>query len=289
MQHLLKDSDLSKAQIEALLALGKAVKADPKKYSQALAGKSVVTLFEKPSLRTRVTFDIGIAKLGGHSVYLDQQNGALGKRESVKDFASNLSRWCDAIVARVFDHQTLVELAEFGSVPVVNSLCNLYHPCQGLADFMTISEHYSDLSKVKLAYLGDGNNVSHSLLLHGPDTQIFLQAQALAAQSGATIHISDDVADIEGFDVVYTDTWVSMGDNTPMEQVKDIFMPYQINQALLDRTGIQHVLHCQPAHRELEITSEVMDGPASLIMDEAENRMHIQNAVLLTLFGQGQK
>lgn len=124
---------------------------------------------------------------------------------------------------------------------------------------------------------------------HGPDTQIFLQAQALAAQSGATIHISDDVADIEGFDVVYTDTWVSMGDNTPMEQVKDIFMPYQINQALLDRTGIQHVLHCQPAHRELEITSEVMDGPASLIMDEAENRMHIQNAVLLTLFGQGQK
>ncbi|MGL6164724.1 MAG: ornithine carbamoyltransferase, partial [Aeromonas veronii] len=163
MQHLLKDSDLNKAQIEALIALGKAVKSDPKKYSQALAGKSVVTLFEKPSLRTRVTFDIGIAKLGGHSVYLDQQNGALGKRESVKDFAANLSRWCDAIVARVFDHQTLVELAEHGTVPVVNSLCNLYHPCQGLADFMTISEHYSDLSKVKLAYLGDGNNVSHSL------------------------------------------------------------------------------------------------------------------------------
>ena len=131
MQHLLKDSDLSKAQIEALLALGKAVKADPKKYSQALAGKSVVTLFEKPSLRTRVTFDIGIAKLGGHSVYLDQQNGALGKRESVKDFASNLSRWCDAIVARVFDHQTLVELAEFGSVPVVNNLCNSTTPARG--------------------------------------------------------------------------------------------------------------------------------------------------------------
>lgn len=167
MQHLLKDSDLSKAQIEALIALGKAVKADPKKYSQALAGKSVVTLFEKPSLRTRVTFDIGIAKLGGHSVYLDQQNGALGKRESVKDFAANLSRWCDAIVARVFDHQTLVDLQAYGSVPVVNSLCNLYHPCQGLADFMTIAEHYDDLSKVKLAYLGDGNNVSHSLLLLG--------------------------------------------------------------------------------------------------------------------------
>lgn len=305
MQHLLKDSDLSKSQILALIALGKSVKADPKKYSQALAGKSVVTLFEKPSLRTRVTFDIGIARLGGHSVYLDQQNGALGKRESVQDFAANLSRWCDAIVARVFDHQTLVGLAEHGTVPVVNSLCNLYHPCQGLADFMTIAEHYADLSKVKLAYLGDGNNVSHSLLLlgatlgtdvtlicpkgHGPDTQIFLQAQALAADSGATIHISDDVGDIEGFDVVYTDTWVSMGDNTPMEQVKDIFMPYQINQALLDRTGIQHVLHCQPAHRELEITSQVMDGPASLIMDEAENRMHIQNAVLLSLFGQGHK
>lgn len=165
---------------------------------------------------------------------------------------------------------------------------------------MTISEQYADLSKVKLAYLGDGNNVSHSLLLlgatlgtdvtlvcpkgHGPDTQIFLQAQALAAQSGAHINISDDVGAIEGFDVVYTDTWVSMGDNTPMEQVKDIFMPYQINQALLDRTGIQHVLHCQPAHR----AGDHLGGhgrTSLLIMDEAENRMHIQNAVLLTLLG----
>jgi ornithine carbamoyltransferase len=305
MRHLLDTTEFNKDELHALIALGREMKANPAAFRTGLAGKNIVTLFEKQSLRTRVTFDIGINRLGGHAVYLDQQNGAMGQRESVKDFAANLSRWCDAIVARVFDHQTLVELAEFGSVPVVNSLCNLYHPCQGLADFMTISEHYSDLSKVKLAYLGDGNNVSHSLLLlgatlgtdvtlvcpkgHGPDTQIFLQAQGLAAQSGATIHISDDVADIEGFDVVYTDTWVSMGDNTPMEQVKDIFMPYQINQALLDRTGIQHVLHCQPAHRELEITSEVMDGPASLIMDEAENRMHIQNAVLLTLFGQGQK
>lgn len=301
MQHLLTGTEFDQAQLLALIALGKAIKANPKKYSQALAGKSIVTLFEKPSLRTRVTFDIGIAKLGGHSVYLDQQNGALGKRESVKDFAANLSRWCDAIVARVFDHQTLVGLAEHGSVPVVNSLCNLYHPCQAFADFMTISENYSDPGKVKLAYLGDGNNVSHSLLLtgailgtdvtlvcpkgHGPDVQIFQQAQALAARSGATLAVSDDIAAIEGFDVAYTDTWVSMGDTTPMEQVTDLFMPYQINQALLDRTGIRHVLHCQPAHRELEITSQVMDGPASLIMDEAENRMHIQNAILLTLLG----
>jgi len=305
MQHLLKDSDLSKAQIEALMALGKAVKADPKKYSQALAGKSVVTLFEKPSLRTRVTFDIGIAKLGGHSVYLDQQNGALGKRESVKDFATNLSRWCDAIVARVFDHQTLVELAELGSVPVVNSLCNLYHPCQGLADFMTIGEHYDDLAKVKLAYLGDGNNVAHSLLLtgailgtdvtvvapkgSGPDAQIFNEAAELAKLSGARLAVTDRVEDIVGFDVAYTDTWVSMGDNTPLEAVKDRFMPYQINQGLLDKTGIRHVLHCQPAHREMEITSDVMDGPASLILDEAENRMHAQNAVLHTLINQGDK
>ena len=302
MQHLLKDSDLSKAQIEALLALGKAVKADPKKYSQALAGKSVVTLFEKPSLRTRVTFDIGIAKLGGHSVYLDQQNGALGKRESVKDFASNLSRWCDGIVARVFDHKTLQGLREHATVPVVNSLCNLYHPCQALADFMTIAENYDDLSKVKLAYLGDGNNVAHSLLItgaifgtdvtvvspkgSGPDAQIFNLAADLARKTGAKLAVTDNCDDIRGFDVAYTDTWVSMGDNTPMEAVIDKFMPYQINQALLDSTGIRHVLHCQPAHRELEITSEVMDGPASLIMDEAENRMHIQNAILYTLINQ---
>ncbi len=299
MQHLLSLKDYSKAQIEQILELAKDVKAHPAKYADALKGKSVVTLFEKPSLRTRVTFDIGVNKLGGHAVYLDSQNGAMGKRETVQDFAANLSRWCDAIVARVYDHQTLVEMTEHATVPVINSLCNLYHPCQALADFLTISEHFDDLSKVHLAYVGEGNNVTNSLLLggailgttvtavsprgHNVDAQILKEAEALAAVSGAKIRVTDSLDDIEGVDVIYTDTWVSMGDNTPLEQVKEIYMPYQINQALLDKTGASKVLHCQPAHREWEITSEVMDGPASLILDQAENRMHAQNAVLLTL------
>ncbi|ATG75475.1 ornithine carbamoyltransferase [Zobellella denitrificans] len=299
MQHLLSMKDYSKEQIEQLLALAMEIKANPAKYAEALKGKSVVTLFEKPSLRTRVTFDIGINKLGGHAVYLDSQNGAMGKRETVQDFAANLSRWCDAIVARVFDHQTLVEMTKYATVPVINSLCNLYHPCQALADYMTIAEHHDDLSKVHLAYVGDGNNVTNSLLLtgailgttvtaacprgHNVDAQILKEAEALAAISGAKIRVTDSLDDIEGADVIYTDTWVSMGDNTPLDQVKEIFMPYQVNQALLDKTGAKQVLHCQPAHREWEITSEVMDGPASLILDQAENRMHVQNAVLLTL------
>jgi len=302
MRHLLDTTEFNRDELHALIALGREMKANPEAFRAGLAGKNIVTLFEKQSLRTRVTFDIGINRLGGHAVYLDQQNGAMGQRETVKDFAGNLSRWCEGIVARVFDHKTLLELRAYATVPVVNSLCNLYHPCQALADFMTIAENYDDLTKVKLAYLGDGNNVANSLLITGailgtdvtvvspkgcgPDAQIFNMAAALAKKSGATLSVTDDCSDIKGFHVAYTDTWVSMGDNTPMEAVKDKFMPYQINQKLLDDTGINHVLHCQPAHRELEITSEVMDGPSSLILDEAENRMHIQNAILYTLINQ---
>jgi ornithine carbamoyltransferase len=298
-KHLLSLQDLTQEQILGLLELAAKIKKTPADYGQTLAGKSVVTLFEKPSLRTRVTFDIGINRLGGHAVYLDQQNGAMGERESVKDFASNITRWADAIVARVFSHKTLQTLREHSSVPIINSLCDLYHPCQGLADFQTISEHYSDLSKVKLAYLGDGNNVTHSLLLGGailgmevaavcplgssPDAQVVQKANQLAKAHGGKIVVTNTVEDIKGYDVVYGDTWVSMGDDTPLQSVKDKFMAYQINQNLMQQCGINHVLHCQPAHRELEITSEVMDGPQSLIFDQAENRMHAQNAVLVSL------
>lgn len=299
MQHLLSLKDYSKSQVEQILALAKDLKANPDKYSDALKGKSVITLFEKPSLRTRVTLDIGINRLGGHAVYLDSQNGAMGSRESVQDFAANLSRWAHAIVARVYDHQTLVEMSEYAKVPVINSLCNLYHPCQALADFMTIAEHHDDLSKIHLAYVGDGNNVTNSLLLLGAilgatvtsvcprgrnvDAQVLKEAEALAALSGGKVQVADSLEGLTDIDVLYTDTWVSMGDDTPLEQVIEVFMPYQINQAMLDSTGATQVLHCQPAHREMEITSEVMDGPASIILDQAENRMHVQNAVLLTL------
>lgn len=299
MENLLTGMEMTQQQALDLIALGKDLKANPSKYAQALAGKSVVTLFEKQSLRTRVTFDIGVNKLGGHAVYLDQTNGAMGSREDVKDFAANISRWADCIVARVFDHKTLVEMQEYASVPVINSLCDLYHPCQGMADFLTIAQNYDDLTKVKLAYIGDGNNVTHSLFIagailgatvtavcplgHSPDAQIMKKAEEIAKQTGATITVTNNIDDIKGYDVVYGDTWLSMGDDTPLEQIKAKFMPYQINQALLDNTGIKHILHCQPAHRGLDITSDVMDGPASLIFDQAENRMHIQNAIMLTL------
>ncbi len=299
MENLLTGLEMTQQQALDLIALGKDLKANPAKYSQELAGKSVVTLFEKQSLRTRVTFDIGVNKLGGHAVYLDQANGEMGKREDVKDFAANISRWADCIVARVYEHKTLVEMQEYATVPVINSLCDLYHPCQAMADFMTISQQYDDVSKVKLAYIGDGNNVTHSLFIagailgatvtavcplgHSPDAQILKQAEEIAAANGGSVSVTNNIEDIKGYDVVYGDTWLSMGDNTPLEQIKEKFMPYQINQELLDITGIKHVLHCQPAHRGLDITSDVMDGPASLIFDQAENRMHIQNAIMLTL------
>lgn len=304
MRHLLNTTEFSRDEVLEMIQLGRNMKANPQKYNTRLAGKSVVTIFEKQSLRTRVTFDVGITRLGGHAVYMDQQNGVMGQRESVKDYARNLSRWCDGIVARVYEHDTLLSLAKYGSVPIVNALCNLYHPCQVLADYMTIMENYDDVTKVKLAYLGDGNNMTHSLLItgailgstvaavcpkgEGPDAAIFNMAAEIAKKSGAKLFVTDNVSDIKGFDVAYTDTWVSMGDSTPMEVAAAKFMPYQINQKLLDETGIRHVLHCQPAHREMEITSEVMDGPASLIYDEAENRLHAQMAVLDTLLNQGE-
>ncbi|GAA5193407.1 ornithine carbamoyltransferase [Ferrimonas gelatinilytica] len=299
MKDLLTLKDLTSAEILAIIDQAICLKRDYTPYQDALKGRSVVTLFEKPSLRTRVSFDIGIHKLGGHAVYLDQQNGALGQRESVKDFALNLSRWCDAIVARVFDHQTLVALRQHATVPIVNSLCDLYHPCQALADFMTLREHCGELDKVTLGYVGDGNNVTHSLMFaaaklgakiivvcppgHFPDGKMVLEAQSIAAQTGGQVTLSSELSALEGCDALYADTWISMGDDTPLASIKAKFQPYQINSALMASSGARYVLHCQPAHREVEITSEVMDGPGSLILDQAENRMHAQNAVLLSL------
>ncbi|MCG7570683.1 ornithine carbamoyltransferase [Pseudoalteromonas sp. CNC9-20] len=291
--------ELDDKAVLALLALAQKMKAQTNDYAQALAGKSVVTLFEKQSLRTRLSFDIGINKLGGHAVYLDQQNGAMGNRESVKDFALNISTWADAIVARVNHHNTVQELAQFSSKPVVNSLCDLYHPCQALADFLTLQEVHGEVSELKLAYLGEGNNVTHSLMLlaatlgtdfvavcpkgSGPDAQIVKQAEQIAASKGASVLVSDRVEAAVGANALYADTWVSMGDDTPLQQVKDKYLPYQLNKQLVDMTGAQTILHCQPAHREFEITSEVMDSPQAKIIQQAQNRMYAQNALLLTL------
>ncbi|CAM4081603.1 ornithine carbamoyltransferase [Pseudoalteromonas byunsanensis] len=299
LQHFLTGLELDQAKILKLLQLAQNIKSQPQEYANALTGKSIVTLYEKPSLRTRLSFDIGINKLGGHAVYLDQQNGAIGNRESVKDFALNISAWADALVARVNHHSTLTTLSEHASIPVVNSLCDLYHPCQALADFLTLQEVHGDVSQLKLAYLGEGNNVTHSLMLlaatlgtdfvavcpkgHSPDAQIVKQAEQIAAANGASVLISDRIEAAAGANALYADTWVSMGNNASLEQVKQTFLPYQINQALVKQTGASTVLHCQPAHREYEITSEVMDGKNSKIIQQAQNRMHAQNALLVSL------
>lgn len=301
LEHFLTIKDLTQAQFLALIDLAKDVKANPAKYSQALAGKSIVTLYEKQSLRTRVTFDIGIAKLGGHSVYLDQNNGALGKRESVADFAKNISCWADGIVARTFSHQTCEELAQAGTVPVVNSLSDMYHPCQGMADFLSLAEKFDDLSKIKLAYIGDGNNVTHSLMFAAalcgsdmvvvcpqgcfPDGQVVLEAQAIAEQHGGMLTLSCDPQAAKGADAIYTDTWISMGDDVSYDDIKDKFAPYQVNESMMSDLGIDYFMHCQPAHIDQEVTQAVFDGEQSLVLRQAENRMHAQNAVLITLLG----
>ncbi|EHR41658.1 MULTISPECIES: ornithine carbamoyltransferase [Alishewanella] len=300
LTQLLCLAELDQTQLKALLELALNIKQNPQDYQQALKGRSIALLFEKPSLRTRVSFDVGIYKLGGHSVYLDQQNGAMGVRESVEDFGSNLACWTDAIVARVYSQKTLVQLALSSKKPVINALSDLYHPCQALADLLTLKEQYGDLSKVHLAFVGDGNNVCHSLMLgaaimgmdltvvtpqgFGPDAHVLLKAQELAQHSGAKLTLSQHLSSAAGADAIYTDTWVSMGNKADPAQVQRIFAPYQINTAAMQRLAVKHFMHCLPAHRGQEVTSEVLDSEFSLALQQAENRMHAQNAVLVSLF-----
>ncbi|MFS1701530.1 ornithine carbamoyltransferase [Alteromonas sp. AMM-1] len=300
-QDILNFANWTPDQMQALLGLAVQIKQSPASYANVLKGKSVVALFEKPSLRTRVSFDVGINRLGGHMVYLDSQSNRLAGREDAADVAANLACWADAIVARVYSHDTLVTFSEAAKVPVINALCDLYHPCQAVADYLTLFETFGSTEGLTLAYVGDGNNVAHSLIIvgallgcnvvlitpegHEANPTIVAQAKTLAEQTGAKITESNDVAAGKGANVVYTDTWLSMGDKTPLETIKDKFMPYQVNEALMALTGATHVLHCQPAHRDLEITGSLMDSDASLLMLQAENRMHGQNAILTQLLG----
>jgi len=305
--HFLADDHLSKNQLLELIDLAIKIKKTPADYNQALAGKSVAMIFEKPSLRTHVSFDMGINKLGGHALYLGQQNGKLGERERVSDYAKNLSCYADIIVARVFSHESIKQLAEHASVPVINALCDLYHPCQALADFVTLTENLttlgkSDITQVKLAYVGDGNNVSNSLMIMaailGVDftlispkgfeaqAEMVNKAQILAAASGAKLTLTNDIDAIGQQDAIYTDTWISMGDEDPSkkQQVLEVFASYQVNHDLMAKAGASIVMHCQPAHLEEEITTELFDSEMSVAFQEAENRMWAQNAVLVSLF-----
>ncbi|WP_426359567.1 ornithine carbamoyltransferase [Pseudocolwellia sp. HL-MZ19] len=302
LQNFLADDQLNKEQTLGLIELAKKIKNNPADYSQALAGKSVVMLFEKPSLRTHVSFDMGINKLGGHALYLGQQNGKLGERERISDYANNLSCYADAIVARVFSNDSIEGLAQHASVPVINALCDLYHPCQSLADFVTLSENFDDLSQVKFAYIGDGNNVSNSLMLMaatigmdftlicpegcGPTDAMFDKAQNIAKASGSKMELSHDINAIGSQDVIATDTWVSMGDEDASKKAEILkkFAPYQVNHALMAKAGANVVMHCQPAHLGEEITEELFDDKEkSVVFQEAENRMWAQAAVLVTL------
>jgi len=301
LEHFLADDQLNKAQILDLIALARDIKQQPENYRQALAGKSVAMIFEKPSLRTHVSFDIGINKLGGHALYLGQQNGKLGERERVSDYAKNLSCYADAIVARVFENSSIEQLAHHGSVPVINALCDLYHPCQALADFVTLAENFPELENVKLAYIGDANNVSNSLMLmaailgldftlvcplgHGPDESMLKQALKFSEKSGATLRVTHAIDELGRQDAIYTDTWISMGDEdaTKKAAVLATFSGYQVNHQLMAKAGASIVMHCQPAHLEEEISTALFDSEMSVAFQSAENRMWAQNAVLVTL------
>ncbi|TMJ11239.1 MAG: ornithine carbamoyltransferase [Bacillati bacterium ANGP1] len=263
-----------------------------------LAGRVLAMIFEKPSLRTRVTFEVGMWELGGHAVYLAPQDVQLGARESVPDVARNLERWVGGIMARTFAHRTVQTLAEHARIPVINGLSDLEHPCQTLGDLLTIRERFGHLDGLRVAWVGDGNNVCHSLLLgaakvgmhvavatparYAPDPAIVARAREIAPASGSRIEVGTDAkAAARGADVIYTDVWVSMGQEAEREAKIKVFSGYQVNGALTAQAAARAVvMHCLPAHRGEEITSEVLDGPQSIVFEQAENRLHAQKALL---------
>ncbi len=274
------------------------MKSHPEKFASSLRGKTLALIFEKPSLRTRVTFDVGIQQLGGFSVYLSPAEINLGKRESIHDVAKNLERMVQGIMIRTFAHQIVVDMANHASIPIINGLTDYLHPCQAMADFLTLQEIKGSLTGLTLCYVGDGNNVAHSLLFAGarlgvnvtvacpegytPADEVVRLASDDAASTGATIRVTHDPADgVRGADAVYTDVWASMGQEAEAEARKKIFKPYQVNAALMAKAKKDaSFLHCLPAHRGDEVTDDVIDSRASVVFQEAENRLHVQKAIL---------
>jgi ornithine carbamoyltransferase len=267
----------------------------------------MVMFFEKPSLRTRLTFEAGMVSLGGSAMFVDQTHERLDAREKLSDVAHNLERWVDLIVLRTFSQQTIEGMARHACVPVVNALSDLEHPCQALADYLTLVERFGDVRGRCLGYVGDGNNVAHSLLLtaaclgssirvatppgFAPDPRIVADARAIAEESGAEIYLLTDPHEaVAGADAVYTDAWVSMGQERETDERAQIFPPYQVNAELMAEAAPDAVfLHCLPAHRGLEVTDAVMDSAQSLIFEQAENRLHVQKAILYLLLGGGDR
>jgi len=293
--------DFSPSEIQYLLILGRQVKADPTGFSRALRRQTLAMIFEKPSLRTRVTFDVGIQQLGGFSLYLSPTEINLGKRESVYDVAKNLERMVQGIMVRTFDHEIVVQMARWASIPVINGLTNYSHPCQAMADYLTIWEAKGHLEGLKIAFVGDGNNVCRSLTFAGAqlgahvrvatppgyelDAESVLWANERGLETGATFMMTNDPEEaVSGADVVYTDVWTSMGQEAEAEKRKHIFFSYQVDSTLFRRAKRDAIfLHCLPAHRGEEVTNDVIDSRRSLVFQQAENRLHSQKAIMLEM------
>lgn len=296
-------ADLSSAEVRALLKLGRDVKANPREYRHALDAKQMVLMFEKASLRTRLAFETGINTMGGNAIFVDQTNAPLGERETIADVARNVERWVDVIVLRTYAHDTITEMAANSRVPVINALSDFEHPCQALADFMALEEHFGSVAGLNFTYVGDGNNVAHSLMLAGaqlgvnvtvatprgysPDIEIVTIAREMAQTNNCEIRLlQDPQAAAENADAIYTDVCVSMGMEHESTKRAPIFRPFQVNEALMARAKNSAVfMHCLPARRNDEVTDGVMDSPQSIVFDQAENRLHVQKALLLLLLG----
>jgi ornithine carbamoyltransferase len=305
MTDLVSTRDLRPSEVRSVLDLAAVVKARPSDFRRTLEGKQLVMFFEKPSLRTRLTFEAGMSSLGGTAFFVDQTGGRIDARESLHDLAHNVERWVDVMVLRTFAHSTVEDMAAHASIPVVNALSDLEHPCQALADYSVLEERFGNLKNVTLAYVGDGNNVAHSLLLTGaslgshvrvatpagyqPDSEILDSAREIADENGVRLEVMCDPHEaVADADAVYTDAWASMGQEREADTRVPIFQPYQVNEGLMAEAAPHAVfMHCLPAHRGQEVTDAVMDSPQSVIFDQAEGRLHVQKAILMLLLWDG--
>jgi ornithine carbamoyltransferase len=304
---LVSTRDLGRAGVDAVLHLAGIMKSRPTDFRRALAGRQMAMFFEKPSLRTRLTFEAGMVSLGGTAMFVDQTHERIDAREKLSDVAHNLERWVDLIVLRTFSQQTIEGMAEYAGVPVINALSDLEHPCQALADYLTLLERFGDVKNRCLAYVGDGNNVAHSLLLtcaclgstirvatpagYAPDPQIVADAREIAEETGAEIQVLTDPHEaVAGADAIYTDAWTSMGQEKEEWERAQIFPSYQVNAELMAEAAPHAVfMHCLPAHRGQEVTDKVIDSQQSVVFEQAENRLHVQKAILYLLLGGGDR
>jgi len=303
-KHLISLKDWSTEEIHELFALTQKVKAEPQTFRRALEGRTLAMIFQKPSTRTRVSFEVGMYQLGGAALFLGANDIQLGRGETIADTARVLSRYVDAIMARVFAHQDILDLVRYGTVPVINGLSDLLHPCQALADYFTLLEGRGRLEGFKVAYIGDGNNVCHELMFGAvklgislmiacpkgfePNPLIIKSAAREAQKAGAPTPVvtSDPMAAVAGADMVATDVWTSMGQEAEAEKRRQAFHGYQVTARMMKAAHPKALfMHCLPAHRGEEVAEEVIDGPQSVVFDEAENRLHVQKALLLHLLG----